>query len=705
MKKTLFALMAAAMVCTSCAKEIQETAPEQQNLITKLVGGSQGEIVPGQLLIRLDETSAGSINSGDYSIFNGIDGITVTPAIPIQPKNQEAARKYGLHQWYTVQFEAQTRPETMATRLAAIKQVRAVQFSRLVEPIANGEGIQFEMPAATKSEDIAGPKSAFPFNDPLNVYQWNLINDGTVTKEAVAGADVGVKDAWKLTAGDPSVVVAVFDCAINVRHEDLKEAVWVNQLEKDGKSGVDDDGNGFIDDIYGFNFVNCVPCASEDFINEALEGKKPSAAIKGQPLNYVDGIGHGMHVAGIIGATNNNGVGVSSIAGGSNNNDGVRLMSCQIFQGNSYCTDAQSAAAFIYAADNGACIAQCSYGNQHIITDDNTYLNGGELADGTEIEASTLENAALRYFLDPSNSNHESLKGNIAVFAAGNHQNPYSIYPGALPYVLSVTAYGSDFLPGGYSNYGPGCKIAAPGGEWKGVTGEYSGMILSTGYKNIKDMNTSYPGVTINNIESSNYIFMQGTSMACPHISGVLALGISYAKKLGKTFTRDEMTSMLLSATNDLDQHNDGNSRKFFKPFSSTPETRDMSIYKGNMGAGAVDAWKFLMAIEGTPSVMTKVGEKCTINLAEWLGGSAKNIKYKMEIDQASKESLGITSDPVLDNGVIELTCTKIGAGKVTLSSSIGKDQEIENGIGEMNFSREISIVSRPYAASNGGWF
>ena len=193
--------------------------------------------------------------------------------------------------------------------------------------------------------------------------------------------------------------------------------------------------------------------------------------------------------------------------------------------------------------------------------------------------------------------------------------------------------------------------------------------------------------------------------MACPHVSGVLALGISYAKKLGKTFTRDEMTSMLLSTTNDIDQYNNGGSRKFFAPFSSTPQTMDLGAYKGNMGAGAVDAWKFLMAIEGTPSVMAKVGEKCSIDLSEWLGGSAKNIKYKMEIDQASKESLGITSDPVLDNGVIELTCTKIGAGKVTLSSSIGKDQEIENGIGEMNFSREISIVSRPYAASNGGWF
>lgn len=702
MKKTLFALMAATLVCASCAKEIQEAVPEQQNLMAKLVGDSQGEIVPGQLLIRIDETSAGNINRGDYSIFNGIEGISVTPAIPVQPKNQEAARRYGLHQWYSVQFEEQTKPEMMAERLASLKQVRAVQFSRCVEPVASGEAVPFEMPVMAKSENVVGPEPVVPFNDPLNIYQWNLINDGSVASDAVAGADVGVKDAWKLTAGDPSVVVAVFDCAINVRHEDLKDAVWVNQPEKDGQSGVDDDGNGFIDDIYGFNFVNCMAYNDEDLINGALEGKKPSTAIKGQPLNYKDGIGHGMHVAGIIGATNNNGTGVSSIAGGTNNNDGVRLMTCQIFQGNAYCTDAQSAAAFIYAADNGACIAQCSYGNHNIITDDDTYLNGGELEDGTVIKSSTLENAALRYFLDPSNSNHESLKGNIAVFAAGNHQNPYSIYPGALPYVLSVTAFGYDFMPGGYSNYGPGCKIAAPGGEWKGVSGENFGMILSTGYKNPSG---GYPGVVVDRIESSNYIFMQGTSMACPHVSGVLALGISYAKKLGKTFTRDEMTSMLLSTTNDIDQYNKGGSQKFFPPFSSTPETIDLSAYKGNMGAGAVDAWKFLMAIEGTPSVMAKVGEKCSIDLSEWLGTSAKNMSYKMDIDQATKESLGITTDPVLNNGIIELTCTKIGAGKVTLSSSIGKDKETEGGIGEMNFSREISIVSRPYAASNGGWF
>ena len=711
MKKTIFALLAAGVVCISCAKELQDNAqqitPQQQTLMTKLVGGSQGELIPGSLLVRLEDEAVSTVSNGS-GVFDGIEGLKISPVFPVQPKNMDVARKYGLHQWYTVRFDEQTKHEIIAERLASLKQVKNVQYSRYIEPVASGEAMPFETPVMTKSEDMVGPKPVFPFNDPLNIYQWNLINDGSVASDAVAGADVGVKDAWKLTAGDPSVVVAVFDCAINVRHEDLKDAVWQNAKEKEGQSGVDDDGNGFIDDIYGFNFVNCMAYNDEDLINGALEGKKPSTAIKGQPLNYKDGIGHGMHVAGIIGATNNNGKGVSSIAGGTGNGDGVRLMSCQIFEGTGVSTkatsDAQSAAAFIYAADNGACIAQCSYGNHNIITDDNTYLDGGELEDGTVVQPSTLENAALRYFLDPSNSNHESLKGNIAVFAAGNHQNPYSIYPGALPYVLSVTAFGYDFMPGGYSNYGPGCKIAAPGGEWKGVSGENCGMILSTGHKN-KNQSVGYPGVVVDRIESSNYIFMQGTSMACPHVSGVLALGISYAKKLGKTFTREEMTSMLLSTTNDIDQHNKGGSHKFFPPFSSTPETIDMNAYKGNMGAGAVDAWKFLMAIEGTPSVLAKVGEKCTIDLSEWLGTSAKNMSYKLDIDQATKESLGLTADPILNNGIIELTCTKIGAGKVTLSSCIGKDKDIEGGIGQMNFSREISIVSRPYAASNGGWF
>ena len=186
--------------------------------------------------------------------------------------------------------------------------------------------------------------------------------------------------------------------------------------------------------------------------------------------------------------------------------------------------------------------------------------------------------------------------------------------------------------------------------------------------------------------------------MACPHVSGVVALGISYAKKLGKKFTRDEFTSLLLTSVNDINQFCTGT-----KKYNGT--TISLNQYKDNMGTGAVDAWKFLMAIEGTPSFMVKVGEKCSVDLSEWLGASATSLEYTMNVDKATKEALGLAEDPVIKNGVMEITCTKIGSGKFTLSSSIGKDTETEGGIGEMKFSREISIVSRPYAASNGGWF
>ena len=683
MKKTITAFMAAAMALAACTKDFQENAPHQQdNLMSKLVGAPAGEIVPGSLLVKLDEGTAAKIMSGEFNqisgeLLDGVQATSFTPAIPVTPKNAEVARKYGLHQWFNVGFDVQTRPEAVAARLAKSSMVRSIQYNRHIKPVKAEEALPFEAIPMTKADGNSG----FPFNDPFTAHQWNLINDGSI-KGSVAGADVGVKDAWRLTGGDPSVVVAIFDCAVASRHEDLQDALWQNAAEVNGQADVDDDGNGFIDDKYGFNFVNCYSIDAE-YVDGALKGQKQTA-LKGNPLNSTAGSGHGTHVAGIIGATNNNGKGVSSIAGGTGNGDGVRLMTCQIFQGSSYCADAQNAAAFIYAADNGACIAQCSYGNANIITSDDIYINGGEIEqDGQTIKvnSSTLENAALKYFLDPANSNHESLEGNMAIFAAGNHSNPYSIYPGALPYVISVTAFGCDFQPGNYTNYGPGCKIAAPGGEYKGIKGAYGTMILSTG---VSGAATQSPGVQTGKGESKNYVYMQGTSMACPHVSGVVALGLSYAKKIGKKFTREELTSLLLTSVNDIDRYMASGSQ-----------------YKNKMGTGAVDAWKFLMAIEGTPWVMAEVGQKVKIDLSRYCNPWDT---YTITIDEASRKSLGLTSDPVKKEGFLEIECTKIGAGKITLSATVGKDPDKANGIGEMSYSREISIVSRAFATNNGGW-
>ena len=688
MNKLTLTLMAATMVLASCTKQMQEfpsDQPSQQNtLAAKLVGGTDGDIVPGTMLVKLDEQATNQILDGGFAevnaeIFSDIDVRSFTRALPVNPKNTAVAKKYGLHQWFMVEFDKNTPVSAAAGKIAKSPKVRCIQYNKLVTPITTDKVFAAENLISTKS---ASSESAEGFNDTYAHHQWNLYNDGSLGTKAVAGADVGVRQAWRLTGGDPSVVVAIMDCAVANRHEDLEDAVWRNEAEINGETNVDDDGNGFIDDKYGFNFVNCY-AINADFANGLMDGQKQTA-VKGSSLNTIAGSGHGTHVAGIIGATNNNGKGVSSIAGGTGNGDGVRLMSCQIFQGSSSCSDAQNAAAFIYAADNGACIAQCSYGNSRIITNDDLYINGGELPDGTKVTGSPIENAALLYFLDPANSNHESMKGNIAIFAAGNHKNPYSIYPGALPYVISVTAIGWDFLPGEYTNYGPGCKIAAPGGQYSGIVNDYTSMILSTG---VSGAATQSPGVeTDKGTTSKHYVYMQGTSMACPHVSGVVALGLSYAKKLGKKFTREQIQSMLLTSVTDIDQFNKGG---------------DYSKYRGNMGTGAVDAWKFLMAIEGTPTFLSKVGEPAKIDISKYCSPSQS---YEIQIDDASRLSLGLESDPVIKNGHLEILCTKIGAGKITLSASIGKDSSMENGIGGMSYTREISIASRPFATSNGGW-
>jgi subtilisin family serine protease len=246
----------------------------------------------------------------------------------------------------------------------------------------------------------------YPFNDPELSWQWHYNNDGSLSEDSKAGADINLLNAWKYTAGDNRVIVAVVDGGIMADHPDLKDNMWVNEAEKNGQPGVDDDGNGYIDDIHGYNFI-------DNPVN-----------VEGQPnpvwTDTFDNAAHGTHVAGTIAAVSNNGKGIAGVAGGDNGVGGVRIMACQILGGKYNTSDEDAAArAMEYAADMGAVIASNSWGNDPgAITTDNTYK-----------VAMSARYVAFNYFM--KKKNHPALDGGIIVFAAGNESTAMAGYPGA----------------------------------------------------------------------------------------------------------------------------------------------------------------------------------------------------------------------------------------------------------------------------------
>lgn len=243
-------------------------------------------------------------------------------------------------------------------------------------------------------------------DDPFFERLWALSNKGQAVGgfTGIAGADLDAVRAWQITEGGPDTVVAIIDTGVNYRHPDIEANLWTNLFEIPD-NGLDDDGNGFIDDVHGWDFADHDPIP-------------------------MDASGHGTHVAGIIASEGNNGTGVAGVAGR------VRIMPLRFMNAFDTGSTADAVAAIEYAEAAGVCIINCSWG-------------------------STGYSISLRETMADSRA--------LFICAAGNTGSDNDIsnfYPAgfALPNVLSVAASDQADELAWFSNFGQRTvHVAAPG--------------------------------------------------------------------------------------------------------------------------------------------------------------------------------------------------------------------------------------------------
>jgi subtilisin family serine protease len=271
-------------------------------------------------------------------------------------------------------------------------------------------------------------------NDPMFFRQWALANS------AVPDADISAIEAWSQTTGSREIVVAVIDTGVDYNHPDLMANMWVNEGEIPG-NGIDDDGNGFVDDVYGWNFSTFDRMLGFD---------------RNDPI---DRDGHGTHVAGTIGAVGDNGLGVAGV------NWNVRVMSLNFLGilGMGFTSDA--VLALEYAWQNGAHISNNSWGG-------GAYSQA--LYDAIQIAG---------------------MNGHLFVASAGNSgtdNDAVPRYPSSydLPNVISVAATDMNDQLADFSCFGAASvDIAAPG---VGILSTY----LNNGYVNLDGTSMAAPHVS-----------------------------------------------------------------------------------------------------------------------------------------------------------------------------------------------------------------
>ena len=696
MKKKFFYIAMVALALTGCSDSLSTIGSSDGNSEITIPADAEA----GELLIKfspemsdiLDQAQLSKTRSGKATrsgipstdeVLDILGSYSFERVFPVDANTEARTREAGLHLWYTVKFNKGTDLKAAAERLKQLGEISKVQTNGRIKRAYNTDSkrIYLSDKALQQKSTRAAAAEGEP-NDPGFASQWHYRNLGEGNYDfenlnnnhvgAKAGCDVNALEAWKTCTGDPSIIVAILDEGVMYTHPDLAANMWCNPGESVQGAQTDGDGNGYEGDLHGYNFVT------------------ESGDITWTDANDT---GHGTHVAGTIAAVNNNGIGVSGVAGGDGTpNSGVKIMSCQVFSGQNSVTLAGEARAIKYAADNGAVILQCSWGYN---SSESSIINGYTPGPATEkewAETYPLEKEALDYFINNAGSPNGVIDGGIPVFAAGNEYAGNPAFPGAYSKCVCVSSVAADFTPACYTDFGSLVTLSAPGGDleyyskigeqedeyWAETTTEQKGAVLSTLIQNGKPA----------------YGYMEGTSMACPHVSGVAALGLAYAVKQNRHYRAADFVALMKKSVKKLDGYYENGATKTYymnhTTVGASPEIVQLSKYIGKMGAGLIDAAQLLNNIKNKelssdmklPNVYVGIEKTVSLNLAPYFAGQTEG--FSCSVANGSVASASVDGKTLTVKGIAA------GSTSLTVTAADGTSQKV--------------VVTVRKSAGNNGW-